>query len=184
MATLTRAVGKRHGRHPAGTPSHQHPGAPPALAELGRVRPLLPRTRCCLSPKSQLLIYTTDGGCWTGRDRRCVIRPPTANLTPSCSGQMDRLDGYVNRYTGRSSPASIRRPLPTTTGYHHRLRQLRRSAGALDGSVNHDDLEQLIQYMDESTGPAISTLTARWPWRRPISPHCRPDESGLAGFIY
>jgi len=211
-STLTRAecaaMAARVTRPELRLTSTQEP-LPPALAELGRpVRPLLAEDEVLAITQEPTLIYTTDGRVLDWEGSPVYDLSAYSQFDPFLADgvarvQMDGLYGYVNRYTGTEIvPCQYKE----ATTYHDGVllagsREEGFTAfdsfgevlGALDGSVNYDDTsEQLIQYMDESTGlygylnpDGSVAVEAAYLSVYPFSGGYAAvrDESGLAGFI-
>ena len=182
---------------------------PAALAELGLpVRPLLAEDQVLAITQDPTLIYTTDGRVldWTGAlvyDLSAYDQYDPFLADGVARVQKDGLYGYVNQYTGTEI---VPCQYETATTYHYGVvlagsqeegftafNNFGEVLGTLDGSVNYDDTsEQLIQYVDESTGlygylnpDGSVAVEAAYPSVYPFSGGYAAvrDESGLAGFI-
>ena len=182
---------------------------PAALAELGLpVRPLLAEDQVLAITQDPTLIYTTDGRVldWTGAlvyDLSAYDQYDPFLADGVARVQKDGLYGYVNHYTGTEI---VPCRYETATTYHYGVvlagsqeegftafNNFGEVLGTLDGSVNYDDTsEQLIQYVDESTGlygylnpDGSVAVEAAYPSVYPFSGGYAAvrDESGLAGFI-
>ena len=182
---------------------------PAALAELGLpVRPLLAEDQVLAITQDPTLIYTTDGRVldWTGAlvyDLSAYDQYDPFLADGVARVQKDGLYGYVNHYTGTEI---VPCQYETATTYHYGVvlagsqeegftafNNFGEVLGTLDGSVNYDDTsEQLIQYVDESTGlygylnpDGSVAVEAAYPSVYPFSGGYAAvrDESGLAGFI-
>lgn len=182
---------------------------PAALAELGLpVRPLLAEDQVLAITQDPTLIYTTDGRVldWTGAlvyDLSAYDQYDPFLADGVARVQKDGLYGYVNHYIGTEI---VPCQYETATTYHYGVvlagsqeegftafNNFGEVLGTLDGSVNYDDTsEQLIQYVDESTGlygylnpDGSVAVEAAYPSVYPFSGGYAAvrDESGLAGFI-
>ena len=182
---------------------------PAALAELGLpVRPLLAEDQVLAITQDPTLIYTTDGRVldWTGAlvyDLSAYDQYDPFLADGVARVQKDGLYGYVNQYTGTEI---VPCQYETATTYHYGVvlagsqeegftafNNFGEVLGTLDGSVNYDDTsEQLIQYVDESTGlygylnpdgsvAVEAAYTSVYPFSGGYA--AVRDESGLAGFI-
>lgn len=182
---------------------------PAALAELGLpVHPLLAEDEVLAITQEPTLIYTTDGRVldWEGQ-LQCELggrydAGETFGSDKLARVRRDGLYGFINLAGEEIIPCQYE----TATTYHDGVvlagsqeegftafDNFGEVLGTLDGSVNYDDTsEQLIQYVDESTGlygylnpdgsvAVEAAYTSVYPFSGGYA--AVRDESGLAGFI-
>lgn len=182
---------------------------PTVLAELGLpVRPLLAEDEVLAITQEPTLIYTTDGRVldWEGQ-LQCELggrydAGETFGSDNLARVRRDGLYGFINLAGEEIVPCQYE----TATTYHDwvvlagsqeegftAFNNFGEVLGTLDGSVNYDDTsEQLIQYVDESTGlygylnpdgsvAVEAAYTSVYPFSGGYA--AVRDESGLYGFI-
>lgn len=182
---------------------------PTVLAELGLpVRPLLAEDEVLAITQEPTLIYTTDGRVldWEGQ-LQCELggrydAGETFGSDNLARVRRDGLYGFINLAGEEIIPCQYE----TATTYHNGVvlagsqeegftafDNFGEVLGTLDGSVNYDDTsEQLIQYVDESTGlygylnpdgsvAVEAAYTSVYPFSGGYA--AVRDESGLYGFI-